>query len=258
MASMLLPIVRDNAYLQLAEYVPKLLAGNYGEDGRNVEVVVQHYRRAGICSLLHDLSIERFHSDLQKAAAAYAHCLPNLNIDVQSTSRSSGFYCAAACGDSRSAREIAQNSRDSWNPDLEHEDDFVFTRFLMDLFYLAASEQQLQNHVESLESITDGEFSSRLGICKAMLDKSADDFDDSFGDFLTERSDFVSETWDEDHMLEEEWATDGQIYVEGIAIAKLASKLSIKTQPEFLFVPSMALEKSVADAPPASWQSVDS
>ena len=56
--------------------------------------------------------------------------------------------------------------------------------------------------------------------------------------------------------MEEEWATDGQVFVEGIALVKLARNLGLDTQAEYLFVPSLVLDRDAENPSPDSWRRI--
>ena len=256
MTTKLLPIIRAVALSRLSEMVPMLERGNLGRNGKISEFIVQLYRMVGICGLLHDCSIYEFQSNLQKSGAAYAFTLPKMDESSLATSKSHGFFASVACGDEETARTIAQASRKTWNSELEHEDDFLYTRFLMALFYLDASESDLRVITDRLEEVTEGELSPLRDICLAMLGKDTEKFDKGIEDFILDRKEFYAAVWDADDILEEEWATDGQVFVEGIALIKLARKLSLDTQSEYLYIPSLALNCTAHDISPNSWRTV--
>jgi len=256
MTTLYLPLIRIDAFEQLTIMVPILERGKVGHNGRLCELVVWQYRIAGICGLLHDGSSREFLVNLQKSGAAYAYALPRLDESFLATSKSPGFFASAASGDEQSAHAISGLSRKTWNPDLEHEDDFLYTRFLMDLFYLGASENDLGVIVGRLEKITEGEDSPRREICRAMLAKNSEQFGEGLEDYILERRETYAEAWDSDEILEEKWATDGQVFVEGIALVKLAKKLGLETQAEYLFIPSLVLNSDVQNPSLDSWRSV--
>jgi len=230
--------------------------GNLGREGQIYDLVIQNYRVVGICGLLHDGSSSEFLTNLQKSGSACAFLLPKLNDDNSATSKLQGFFASAACGDEEAARTISSKSRDSWNPELEHEDDFIFVRLLMDLFYRGASESDLMALANRLGEVTEGEVSPRREICQALLTKSSERFGEGLEEYILERRDYYAEQWDADYILEEEWATDGQIFVEGIALVRMARKLGLDTQAEYLFIPSLVLDRDAENRSPDSWRAV--
>jgi immunity protein 49 of polymorphic toxin system len=256
MASKLLPVIRANALARLATAVPLLQHGKLGENGRFAELVVDLYRTVAICALLHDGSRAAFLENLQKSGAASAFALPRLAKGSVAASKLSGFFSAAACGDLETARAISKAAPDAWSSDLEHEDDFLYTRFLMELFCLGATKSRLQAIAERLGVVTDGEASPRREICEAMLARDAGRFEAGLELWLAERRDFYREHWECDQVTEDEWATDGQVFVEGIALVKLARKLGLVTQPEYLFIPAAVLERDVGNVSLESWRAV--
>lgn len=258
MTSKLLPVIRATALIRLSDAVPLVQRGKFGENGSIAELVVELYKIAGICDLLHDGSGDAFLANLQKSGTACAFVLPHLPPESVAASKLSGFFSAAACGDGDAARAIARQARDTWNSDIEHEDDFLYARFLMELFFLGATKTRLLALVDRLTEVTKGEPSALRDICRAMLAKDSAQFEEGFENWLGQRRAFYREQWESDQITEEEWATEGQISVEGIALVKLARKLGLTTQREYLFVPALVLDRDVQGPSPASWRSVPS
>lgn len=256
MSTLLLPMIRDNAYGQLDTMVPILEAGRLDAAGTMAELIVQQYAVAGICDLLHDGSARGFLTGLQKSAAAFVHLLPKLDRSRLTASRSPAYFAAVACGDDNSARAIAQSLPAEWNRDYEHEDDFLYARFLIELYSLGASANRLREIAARLAAVTDGEDSARRDICNGLLARDASLFETGLEGLIVERRDLFAEAKDADAIPESEWATEGQVFVEGIALVKLARKLGLATQAEYLFVPSLVLGKDVESPSPDSWRRV--
>jgi hypothetical protein len=258
MTSKLLPVIRATALIRLSDAVPLVQRGRFGENGRIAELVVELYRTVGICDLLHDGSRDAFLANLQRSGTACAFALPHLPRESVATSKLGGFFSAAACGDGDTARAIARQARDTWNSDIEHEDDFLYARFLMELFFLGATKTRLLTLADRLSEVTDGEPSALRDICRASLAKDSAQFEEGLESLLAQRRAVYRDQWEYDQITEEEWATEGQISVECIALVKLARKLGLTTQREYLFVPALALDLDVQNAPPDSWRSVPS
>lgn len=252
MSSRELPIVRANADFQLAQMVPVLAAGEARRGW--FAIVCRAFRRRGISSLFLEGAPRMLLADLQRSGAAFVEFLKGAADADKITSQSPPFFDAVACEDWATAREIARYSRPTWNVAEEYEDDFLYVWFLLKAFFLDSYEAELSTLLAQYEAVLEGAADLRLDVCRALSRQDAAGFEAALDALLVRHRDRYQQARDEDRMTEEEWATDGQLSVEALALIRLAERRGLPVQNGYRFVPSLALARSAETSDPESWK----
>lgn len=238
MISNMLPIIRANAEHDLNNALPFILHGNIKK--KYIDLICRAYRMRGICSLLLEGSPQVLHKNLQKSATMFLRFLIVANDAEKTSSEGTPFFDSIACKDFAVARDIAIHSRHTWNQEEEYEDDFLYVIFLMKKFFFDTKNEEIQTIVENFERILDGADCVRLNICKAFLDHDGQAFDQALSFLIAEHEEYYQGAMERDEILEEDWATEGQLFIEGLALVRLAESLGLWTQKDYLFIPSLA------------------
>lgn len=232
------------------------------------EAVAEHfsvvslcYRVLALCSLLHDADVEEFTTRLCKAGQARLAFL-NMATDNHSFDRkflvasdSVGFSDALAAGDLETARAIARLSLDEYTNGLEYEEDFLFTRFL----HLMAREPQdddaLARILKRWSRLAEGDFDAKLETCHALWKREESQFETAFKAIIDERKQDFKEYRRQLDFEPQVGATTGQIYVDGLAILRLAELEGLSTRGAYAMIPALARVPLGASLPPQdSWR----
>ena len=252
MASPLLPVIESNAAYDVEQALPLVLQGRMPRE--YMGVLWKALRIRGICALFLDYDREAFHEDLQKSATFYLHYLKNIAEEADKiTSESAPFFDAAACKDVEAAREISRYARATWNQGLEYEDDFLYVRFLMTRCFLD-SDDEAQELLDALKIVLDGAPSPRFDVCQALMERDATAFDEALALLILEHEERYSTGRASGYVAEEEWATDGLLFVEGLALVAMAEILRLPVQDDYLFIPSVARAASERPHQPDAWR----
>lgn len=238
MTSAMLPIIRANAEYDLKNVSPFVIRGNMKK--KFIDLMCRAYRTKGICSFLLEGSTQQLHMNLQKSGAAFLHYLMRAQDAEKITSRAKPFFDAVASGDFGNDRDIATYSRGTWNQAEEYEDDFLYVFFLIKKFFLNADEEECGGLIDDFERVVEGADSLRLDVCKAYSDQDEQSFDEALNSLILEHQDYYQGGFERDEILEEDWATEGQIFIEGLALVRLAERLGFYVQKDYLLVPSLA------------------
>src|SRR5262249_45286726 len=147
------------------------------------------------------------------------------------------FLDGLAADDQEAARAIARGSSHSHSPRDEYEEDFLFVEFVMQRFVLecaaSVAEQLLARWRAGLRGVED----PRLDACKALHEADAERFDSGLRAFLQERSDTLEERIAGGSVPLELASTEGYLSVEGLALLRIADRLRLQTEEEYLHVP---------------------
>jgi hypothetical protein len=252
----MLPIIRANAEHDLYSTLPFIIEGKLKK--KYIDLVCHAYRIKGICSFFLDGSPQALHMNLQKSGAMFLKFLVVAKEANKTYSNKDRFFDSVACKDFDVARKIAVYSRHTWNQEEEYEDDFFYVSFLMKKFFLNAEDNEILTIVNNFEGILGGADCVRLDICKAFSYRDDELFDQALNLLIAEHRDYFQGAMDRDEILEKEWATEGQLFIEGLSLVRLAERLGMKVQKEYLFIPSLARINSEFSFGYDTWMHPDS
>jgi len=250
MISQFMPVILKNAGTDLARELPHFLQG--GLDIFKVLDFCQLYRIRGIATLLLIGTSEDLMRDLQRSAQAYIYFLKHAKDEQKLTSKVAPFFDAIACGDIDLATQIAQSSRTTFNKTEEYEEDFLYVVFLMKHFFLNASENECRNLIKKFEELA-GEDDPRLFVCKALLDKDGKAFGKALRLMINSHEEYYKNMFNDGRIVEEVAATEGNYFVEGQALLRLALMKGIPIEKRYKFIPTAMETCHLLNDSPDAW-----
>lgn len=252
MSTHFLSVFRHNASYELEKLLP--LAISNTADLKYILRVCQQYRIRGICSLFIKAETVKFVKDLHKSGQTFLNYLQHSGEEDKITSKAAPFFDSIASGDLACAREIARNSRVTWHENEEFEDDFLYILFLMKHFFLQGTQSECEAILQRFEEILEGEPDAHLDICKAFTSSDAKEFHIAFDDLIEKHESRFKKLVDSEMILPEEFATEGKLFVEGLALLRLAETKGFALEDDYLFMPSTAREKIVVIFSDNDWK----
>lgn len=257
MASVPLPLVEKNSGLELEAEVPSLLARRL--DLRGALAVSAAYRRMGIAKLLMSGVPERFHGDLSRSARAFLHFLEGAGEEHKVTSRAEPFFDAVAAGDDDAAARIARATRPTFAPGRELEEDFLHVWFLMSRFSLRSDAAVLDPLLARWEQVLEGSADPRLDLCRALATRDQPAFDAALEAIVSERRRSVAAALEAGRLLPEDGPTTAKVWVQLLALLRLADGAGLRTDAEVPLAPSVARRIAPDRLPgPDAWKRVPS
>lgn len=203
-------------------------------------------RAAAIIVLLTKADSDAFFHNLIRSAkcrVVYLQRLAKAGI-VQDHHQASGrvepFLDAVAADDFVSARQIVALSLTDWMQGHEYEDDFCYAQILHGLITIPRDEPRLQTLFERFENALSGQPDARLGMTKVLAGGKKNDFDEAFEGLLAQRALHIEVEKARHKMEDPQVIAERQVYVEGLAILRIADRLGFVTQSEYRFCPSIA------------------
>jgi len=251
MNSKFLPAFVQDARLFNADLVAPVRERQAGL--RQVLELCRNYRIAAIGQLLLLGDSAAFQLDLYKSGRAYLYFLVGANEAQLITSRAVPFFDALGAKDFEGAREIARCARRTWAPGIEYEEDFLYMNFLMGHFFRDLSETEAAALLQRYERALQGTEDVRLEVCHALLEQQGEDFNSALDRMMAERDARQARLREKGSLSEEEWATECQISIEGLALVALAERASLPVRSDYLFIPSLARDGERPGEPPEAW-----
>jgi hypothetical protein len=203
-------------------------------------------RCLAIIALLVNADPDNFYHNLIRSGISrktYMERLKKKGIE-QDHHRVSGRYeallDAIAASDLELARRIAALSPDTWQKGHEYEDDYCYAQILHCLIQDAPAEKEIAPLLTQLETCLKGEPSARLDLCRALTARNQVEFDDAFEMLLKEQEAKIAADKARAQFEEPIVMANRMVFVEGLAILRLAEKQGLKTQSEYLYCPSLA------------------
>lgn len=144
-----------------------------------------------------------------------------------------------AAGDITLARELGNLAPSEWRQQHEYEDDYCYARIIR-LLLDSAEESALPVLFLQFERYVDGAPNPRLDVSRALAARDAEAFETAFTDLLRDRQLQISADEDRGQLETPEVMAERQVFVEGLALLRVASFLGIETQREYRYCPGVA------------------
>lgn len=148
---------------------------------------------------------------------------------------------ALAAGADTLAHDIARLSADTPVKGYEFEEDFLYARLLG---LMATGDDSVPGRAEplldALERVMDGQDFPRLAMCRALLAREQEGFDATLQALLDERDRHFHAQAKSFTPKDEEAETEPFIFLEGLALLRLAERRGLTVQTDYLFLPSLA------------------
>lgn len=241
-----LKITQSNAHSILRDALNIIAVQGVAErSGRAYSVAAWMYHRLALCELLTRVRADRFQVYLCKSAlirVQFQRLVASGRTFEASTvcsSRSFSFVDAVSAGQLDLAAEVARLAPDQHLPRAEYEDDFLLQRFMQKrlLNLHAGADHDLQALLERWEQVVAGEHAPYLDVCRALLGADAEAFHEALLAAIEEhRRDFRQKDAHDDDARR----TDGAVFMNGLALLRLAELGGLSTQREYPNVPHMA------------------
>jgi hypothetical protein len=204
------------------------------------------WRILGLCRLLAEADVQAFSDHLARAAQARLEFLGKVRGGLASdpeyvcASKNLPFTGALAAGGLTTAREIAVVSPTSHFPAVEYEDDFLYFHLLHRLSIAADDTVGHKAILARWLEVREGDESGALVACRGLVTRTPADFTAGFASFIAKRQQGLAEYRESPSFNEKLFAAEGQIYVEALALLRLAELRGLPTEPEYPLAPEIA------------------
>lgn len=228
----------DSSLRELAEVPPSEL-------GPLCEELCVFFRTAGIGALLLELDVNQFYHMLIRSGLTRVFLLQQTAPEEKELSRfckitkANGFFDSVAANRFDVAEKIAVLSPQKWMERYEYEDDYCYILFLHNM--IRGGEKSLKEKiVNQFEKILEGESSPKYDVCYALFKQDNQYFDDAFSGLINLWTDEIVFQKKSISRNEIEFAAARHVYVEGLALLRIAEIVGIETQDEYQYCPKEA------------------
>jgi hypothetical protein len=245
---MILEEYGESLAYDIAFWVEGLMNSEYPVDeiGRLSLEISDKFRSLAIIVLLVHGDTDLFYHNLIRSGMARERYLKRLRDErlTQDHHFALGRYepllDAIAAGDIALARRIVALSPAQWQKEREYEDDYCYAEVLRRLIQEEPPEHEISSFLKQFEACLEGESSARLDVCRALTQRDQEAFDEAFTAILDEREMLIAENKARGQLEDPQVAAQRQVFVEGLAILRLAEGRVLKTEQEYRYCPSLA------------------
>ncbi len=203
------------------------------------------FRALAIIALLEEADTDWFLHNLMRSARVRetllkrGHAANKLDSYYGAAGQYECLLDAIASADWDVARNIGDLSAQSLCVG-EFLDDHYYGRILHLMVVAPLPSQDIDSLIMDFEIYQDGEASVRLDLVKALRDRSQDDFEDYFEELLTDFETSIEYKKSCFDSPEPEYATEGLMSIEALAILRIAEQFGLSTEHEYPYCPSLA------------------
>jgi len=208
--------------------------------------VAAKLRAAAIISLLSKGQSDGFCHNLMRSARCRVRYLERLRAagvtddHHQASARIGPFLDAVAAADFTTARQIVALSRRDWLQGHEYQDDYCYAQIVHGLITVPTDLTRLEALFTQYEQRLDGQADARLGVTRAIARRDQAGFDTAFEALLAQRAAYIEAEQARKRIEEPATLAERQVYVEGLALLQIATRLKFTTQREYAYCPSLA------------------
>ena len=221
------------------------------------------YRVLAACALLLETDTNAYFSHLENAANARLDFLHHVNSGATveprylALSKDLGFTCALASDDWATAEEISRLSHKKHTASVEYEDDFLFSYFMHTLLLETDNTGKFEVMLARWEEVLEGADSGFFDVCQSLCERNADNYEVAFESLLASRTAQLDTYAAQVSADQELLAVERGLFIDAIAVAKLAEKIGLQTNGTYLLMPKLALsERPSAQVARTSWSTI--
>jgi len=204
------------------------------------------FRTLAIAAILAKSDTDLFYHNLIRSGICRQIYLHRVTKDDL---QSDHHYCSgrleplldAICGgDLTHARSITSLTPSEWYPEREYLEDFWYSRWIHYALSDHDSTRELEVLKSNLETPIDELTEIRIGVTESIAERDQQQFDGEFNQLLDHREQQIEKDIARGQFEDAEVVAQRLIYVEGLAILRIADHLGLETDLEYPFCPSLA------------------
>ena len=226
-----------------------------GQLGGITRELCSNLRSLGIMVLLSHGKVDRFHHNLIRCGRVRCVFLDRIARERAIgehdfvSSVNEPLFDAIAANDLALAHRIAQTSPSDFRPGHEYEDDYCFTQLVIRLMDVGQNQVEIAALLARMEAYLGKDDDTRLLLCRALAGADQAAFDEAFNAFLDARDKAITEDEERGQLEEPPVMAQRHVYIEGLAMLRLAGMRGFATEREYRFCPSLARQLMVEPYP---------
>ncbi|MCP3143932.1 immunity 49 family protein [Pyxidicoccus xibeiensis] len=236
--------VLDNLLFLLGQRMPRLQSSSAKPDAKLTLETAALWRQYGCGLLLSELDEEGFRDGLEQAATLYRDLLKRRSacseFDQYYLARSKGepLFDALAVGAWDLARDIAARMTSTWMQRMEAEEDFHYFGVLSAMLL---QRPDLDSELAAFERCLQGGQSYRFDAVKGLTLADAEAFEAGLQGMIEEQAAWVERQQRSGLFDPYLHKTSAFVFIEGVALVRLARNRALKTEERYRLIPAPAL-----------------
>lgn len=208
--------------------------------------VCEKLRAVAIIQLLVDAQSDLFYHNLIRSGVLWNEYLARCRAEQREddhhcvSGRLEPFFDAVAAGDLALAGRIAALVPGEWQRWREYEDDHCYAQVLHRWVLAAPPEDEIDPLLDRFEAYLEGRSSARLAVCRALSARDQSAFDEAFDALLEDRSEQIEAAKVRGQLEEAPVVAQRQVFIEGLAVLRIAQARGLVTRADYRFCPSLA------------------
>lgn len=208
--------------------------------------IAEKLRALAIIVLLEEGDVDLFYHNLIRAGLSRVKYLERLVAEsaVGDFHAASGRYEPLLSAIAANAFDVTSTivalSPDEFHEEAEYEDDYCYAQLIHSLASGAASIDNTQALFSQFEEYLNGEDSPRFEVCKALVEQDQESFDRAFESLLDARELEIAEAKERGQIESQINLANRHVFVEGLALLRLAERRLLRTLDEYRFCPGVA------------------
>lgn len=214
--------------------------------GDVTENVTEKLRAVAIIVLLGHGDSDAYYHNLMRSARCRLAYLQRCRAAArerehhQASSRLGGYLDAVAAADFFTARQIVAVSPTDWFEGHEYEDDYCFAQIAHGLIAAQPDNERLTALFERFEKALGDRKDARLAVTKGIFERNAGEFAAAVEDLVEQRTGEIEADIARRRIEEPVMMALRQVYVDGLALLRIAERLKLPLQSDYLYMPSLA------------------
>jgi Immunity protein 49 len=160
------------------------------------------------------------------------------------------FFDAVAAADFALARQVAAASPRDWRQGHEYEDDWCHAQLAFSVIAPVADVARAQMLFQRWEHALQGQPDARLPVLRALVERDAEGFDPAFEALVQQHENGIAAERERARIEEYDVIAARQLFVNGLALLRMATQLGLKTQAEYRGCPSLGRQVTREPLPP--------
>lgn len=239
----------ENTSSQIADYLLSIHGKNeFEQNGSAYLNLALSYRSRACLKLLSHLDRENFSDDLLRSVQTWIFYITSSDTKLDNNQYACGTRFGALCdalviGQLNAAAKVDSYFPQSFNPDYEYEDDYLFFKLLGQLILnlIDKDVSQIFNLLDRWEVVLEGGDSALYNTMLALVNVDSANFTESLHELLQERNEKFDK-WKETSFFNSEVEQSNRfIYINGLAMLQVSSLYGIKIDEAFDLLPSAAI-----------------
>lgn len=212
-------------------------------------------RVLAIITLLTEGEVDHYYHILIRAALTRVKYLEKLSSNGitddfhQGSARYEPLLNTIAANDFEVASRIVKLSPNDFRTETEYLDDYCYAQLLHQIVTDTASEESTESLFVDFEDFLDGDSSSRLDVCRAVVLGDQASFDEAFESLLDDHELEIVAAKARGQIENPGNMAQRQLFVEGLALLRIAERKGLATATDYRFCPGIARVPMVVPFP---------